>query len=188
MGHTRQPRPLILRFPRPVTVFPGSTFECYSSYPTTPGLFYEVPDKKPVHLLDLPGKTLQKTHYGNITGGVICNLHMGEHRDSPEKIPDDPQLATVRIRIKNKSEEPESVGVLLLYPPLLDFSVLDNRLCLNIVELSLLSSEEGDIKHLKRPSLDGATLVESRLEEASRSNALDLFRSVMGFRTMESGF
>lgn len=188
MGHTRRTRPMILRFPRPVRLFPGTKFECYSSYPTQPGLFYEVPDKEPVHLVDLPALELQKTHYGDIRAGSICDLHMTEHRDAPDKIPDDPQLAAVRIRVKNRSDKPLNAGILLVYPTMIDFYVKDNRLSLNTIEFILYSDQEGDIRHLDKPSIEDATLVEKRLEEETGGKAVELFRAMLGERTMQTGF
>ncbi len=188
MGHIRWEQPNMIRFPQPIKVLPGATFETYSTYPTRPGIYWEVDGKEPVKLVELPGIPLKKTHYGPLTGGTVCNLHDGPHKKEPALLEDDPRVLVVNISIRNTSDEPHEVGILLLEPPLLSFYVRDNQLCLNSVEFIVSSETEGHVNHLDRPSLEGAELVEGPLHERDDGLSLNLLRSIIEKGSMNHGY
>ena len=186
-GHIRRTRPLLLRFPRPVRIGPQATLPIFSTYPIQPALFYEAPDGSRMKILDLTTALLPKTLYGRPDDGVLCDLHYGPAEISSDAIRADRLHAILLVRLVNRSPEPRETGILMLDAPALDFYVLGERLCLNAIELKVLSPTVGDVAYIREPSLPGARLVDARLRETSPGAAGELLRMVLGQRDMESG-
>jgi hypothetical protein len=188
MGHIRDELPLIVRFPRPVLTLPGSTFQCYSTYPTRPALYYETPDGTTMKLLELPGLDRKKSTYGSLTDAIVCHLHHGEHATHPTDLPDDPRTGIVHFTLKNKSPDPQEVSILLLNPGRIDFYSKDERLCLGKVQLDILTEEQAEVNYRSSPSLSGAELVDRHKDEETHSRALSMLRSLIGDTTMSGGY
>lgn len=188
MGHIREELPMILRFPRPVLTLPDSTFECFSTYPTRPALYYEKEDGTTMKLLELPGIERKKSTYGSLTDAVVTYLHYGEHATHPDELPDNPLSGIVKLKLKNNSPDPQEVSIILLNPGQIDFYSKDDRLCLGEVHLELLSEEQAEVLYKDRPSIEGATLVDRHSERQTHARALDILRSVIGERDMSGGY
>jgi len=188
MGHERGTQPIVLRFPRPILLMPGASFACYSTYPTTPALHYELEDGSSSKLLELPGIERKKTYYGSLTDGVLSYVHYGEHVEDPDDLPDDPRHGVVHVTLRNESPERQEVGIVLISPGNVDYYVRDERLCLGKIRLRVQSETEGDVEYLNEPSLEGAELVDQRSEKETHRQALDMLRSVMGESEMKEGF
>lgn len=188
MGHVREERPIIIRFPRPVLTLPGSTFECFSTYPTKPALYYEQEDGSTMKLLELPGLERKKSTYGSVTDAVVSYLHYGEHAIHPDELPDNPLSGVVQFKLKNNSPDPQEVSILLLNPGKIDFYSKNDRLCLGKIHLELLSEQQAEVHYKETPSLEDATLVDRHSEEETHARALDILRSVIGERDMSGGY
>lgn len=188
MGHIREELPMILRFPRPVLTLPDSTFECFSTYPTRPALYYEKEDGTTMKLLELPGISRKKSTYGSLTDAVVTYLHYGEHATHPDELPDNPLSGVVKLKLKNNSPDPQEVSIILLNPAQIDFYSKNERLCLGEVRLELFSEEQAEVHYKDRPSIEGATLVDRHSEQQTHARALDILRSVIGERDMSGGY
>ncbi len=188
MGHIRNELPLIIRFPQPILTLPGSTFECFSSYPTRPALYYEDASGTTMKLLELPGMAKKKSTYGTLTDAIVCHLHYGEHATSPDELPDDPGTGIVHLTLKNKSTDPQEVSILLLNPGKIDFYSKNERLCLGKIQLDIHSEQQAEVTYRKNPSLENATLVDRHEEEETHSRALSMLRMLFGGTTMSEGY
>lgn len=186
-GHIRRTRPLLLRFPRPLRIAARMTLPVFSTYPIQPALFYEAPDGARMKLLDLPVRPLPKTLYGRPDDGVLCDLHYGPAEIAAEAIRADRLHGIVQVRLVNRSPEPRETGIVMIDVPALDFFVLDGRLCINVIELRVISPTVGDLEYIREPSLPGARLVDARLRETSPNVAGEFLRMVLGHRDMEGG-